>query len=70
MVLAAQAGSIEPGAEAETVVLVRNTGAAADVFHVVVQGEAVATRRGASKKDAEQEAARAALEQLTGTARP
>ena len=42
MVLAAQAGSIEPGAEAETVVLVRNTGAVADVFHVVVQGEASA----------------------------
>lgn len=40
--LAAQAGSIEPGAEAETVVLVRNTGATADVFHVVVQGEASA----------------------------
>ncbi len=40
MVLAAQAGSVEPGAEAETVVLVRNTGDAPDVFHVVVQGEA------------------------------
>ena len=40
MVLAAQAGSIEPGAEAETVVLVRNTGEAPDVFHVVVQGDA------------------------------
>lgn len=40
MVLAAQAGSIEPGAEAEIVVLVRNTGEAADTFHVVVQGEA------------------------------
>ena len=38
--LAAQAGSIEPGAEAETVVLVRNTGAGADTFHVVVEGEA------------------------------
>ena len=38
--LAAQAGSIEPGAEAETVVLVRNTGDAADTFHVVVEGEA------------------------------
>ena len=42
MVLAAQAGSIEPGAEAETVVLVRNTGEEHDVFHVVVQGEASA----------------------------
>ena len=42
MVLAAQAGSIEPGAEAETVVLVRNTGDEPDVFHVVVQGEASA----------------------------
>lgn len=42
MVLAAQAGSIEPGAEAETVVLVRNTGNDHDVFHVVVQGEASA----------------------------
>lgn len=42
MVLAAQAGSIEPGAEAETVVLVRNTGDGADVFHVVVQGAASA----------------------------
>lgn len=40
MVLAAQAGAIEPGAEAETVVLVRNTGEAADTFHVVVQGQA------------------------------
>ena len=40
MVLAAQAGSIEPGAESETVVLVRNTGAEADVFHVVVEGGA------------------------------
>jgi hypothetical protein len=40
VVLAAQAGSIEPGAEAETVVLVRNTGEAADTFHVVVEGEA------------------------------
>lgn len=40
--LAAQAGSIEPGAEAETVVLVRNTSEDADVFHVVVQGEASA----------------------------
>lgn len=40
MVLAAQAGSIEPGAEAETVVLIRNTGDTADTFHVVVQGEA------------------------------
>lgn len=40
--LAAQAGSIEPGAEAETVVLVRNTGEVADVFHVVVQGAASA----------------------------
>lgn len=42
MVLAAQAGSIEPGAEAETVVLVRNTGEEPDVFHVVVQGDASA----------------------------
>ena len=40
MVLAAQAGSIEPGAEAETVVLVRNTGDGADTFHVVVEGDA------------------------------
>lgn len=40
--LAAQAGSIEPGAEAETVVLVRNTSDEADVFHVVVQGPASA----------------------------
>ena len=40
MVLAAQAGSIEPGAEAETVVLVRNTGDATDTFHVVVEGDA------------------------------
>lgn len=39
MVLAAQAGAIEPGAEAETVVLVRNTGEVADTFHVVVQGD-------------------------------
>jgi sugar lactone lactonase YvrE len=39
-VLAAQAGSIEPGAEAEIVVLVRNTGEVDDVFHVVVQGQA------------------------------
>lgn len=38
--LAAQAGSIEPGAEAETVVLVRNTGDADDTFHVVVEGDA------------------------------
>lgn len=38
--LAAQAGSIEPGAEAETVVLVRNTGDTPDTFHVVVQGDA------------------------------
>ena len=38
--LAAQAGSIEPGAEAEIVVLVRNTGEVADTFHVVVEGEA------------------------------
>jgi hypothetical protein len=42
VVLAAQAGSIEPGAEAETVVLVRNTGEETDVFHVVVQGAASA----------------------------
>ncbi len=42
VVLAAQAGSIEPGAEAETVVLVRNTGEFPDTFHVVVQGEASA----------------------------
>lgn len=40
VVLAAQAGAIEPGAEAETVVLVRNTGEARDTFHVVVQGPA------------------------------
>ena len=40
MVLAAQAGSIEPGSEAETVVLVRNTGEEDDTFHVVVQGDA------------------------------
>jgi hypothetical protein len=40
VVLAAQAGSIEPGAEAETVVLVRNTGAVTDTFHVFVQGDA------------------------------
>lgn len=40
--LAAQAGSIEPGAEAETVVLVRNTSDETDVFHVVVQGPASA----------------------------
>jgi hypothetical protein len=40
VVLAAQAGSIEPGAEAEIVVLVRNTGEVDDVFHVVVQGQA------------------------------
>lgn len=40
MVLAAQAGAIEPGAEAETVVLVRNTGEVVDTFHVVVQGRA------------------------------
>ena len=38
--LAAQAGSIEPGAEAETVVLVRNTGDAPDTFHVVIEGDA------------------------------
>ena len=38
--LAAQAGSIEPGAEAETVVLVRNTGDAPDTFHIVVEGDA------------------------------
>ena len=38
--LAAQAGSIEPGAEAETVVLVRNTGDAPDTFLVAVEGEA------------------------------
>lgn len=38
--LAAQAGAIEPGAEAETVVLVRNTGEVADTFHVIVQGPA------------------------------
>lgn len=42
VVLAAQAGSIEPGAEAEIVVLVRNTGEHEDVFHVVVQGQASA----------------------------
>ena len=40
VVLAAQAGSIEPGSEAETVVLVRNTGEDEDTFHVVVQGDA------------------------------
>jgi hypothetical protein len=40
VVLAAQAGSIEPGAEAEIVVLVRNTGADPDTFHVVVEGDA------------------------------
>lgn len=40
MVLAAQAGAIEPGAEAETVVLVRNTGDTRETFHVVVQGPA------------------------------
>jgi hypothetical protein len=40
VVLAAQAGSIEPGAEAETVVLVRNTGEVADTFHIVVEGDA------------------------------
>src|SRR4051794_34644669 len=40
VVLAAQAGSIEPGSEAETVVLVRNTGDDEDTFHVVVQGDA------------------------------
>jgi hypothetical protein len=40
VVLAAQAGSIEPGSEAETVVLVRNTGDMDDTFHVVVQGDA------------------------------
>jgi hypothetical protein len=42
VVLAAQAGSIEPGSEAETVVLVRNTGDAPDQFHVTVQGPAAA----------------------------
>lgn len=42
MVLAAQAGAIEPGAEAETVVLVRNTGEARETFHIVVQGQASA----------------------------
>jgi hypothetical protein len=40
VVLAAQAGSIEPGSEAETVVLVRNTGDEEDTFPVVVQGDA------------------------------
>lgn len=40
MVLAAEAGAIEPGTEAETVVLVRNTGEQADAFHVAVRGEA------------------------------
>jgi hypothetical protein len=40
VVLAAQAGSIEPGAEAEIVVLVRNTGDGPDTFHVVVEGDA------------------------------
>lgn len=42
MVLAAQAGAIEPGAEAETVVLVRNTGPRVDTFHVIIQGPAAA----------------------------
>lgn len=42
MVLAAEAGSIEPGAQGETVVLVRNTGETAADFHVTVEGPAAA----------------------------
>lgn len=38
VVLAAQAGKIEPGTGTETVVLVRNTGDVADTFHVSVEG--------------------------------
>lgn len=40
MVLAAEAGSVTPGDEVRSVVLVRNTGAVVDEFHVVVQGAA------------------------------
>lgn len=40
VVLAAEAGSIEPGAQGETVVLVRNTGEVAADFHVAVEGPA------------------------------
>lgn len=40
VVLAAEAGAIEPGTEAETVVLVRNTGESTDAFHVAVRGAA------------------------------
>ena len=38
--LAAEAGSVTPGDEVRSVVLVRNTGAVADEFHVVIQGRA------------------------------
>lgn len=40
VVLAAEAGSVTPGEELRSVVLIRNTGASADEFHVVVQGPA------------------------------
>lgn len=40
VVLAAEAGGVEPGKTSEAVVLVRNTGDEPDVFDVLVQGEA------------------------------
>lgn len=40
--VAAEAGPVEPGAEVESVVLVRNTGAVSDEFSVTVQGPAAA----------------------------
>ncbi|MBW3556378.1 MAG: DPP IV N-terminal domain-containing protein [Actinobacteria bacterium] len=42
VVLAAEAGSIEPGGQGETVVLVRNTGEATGDFRVSIQGPAAA----------------------------
>ena len=42
VVLAAEAGSIEPGTTAENVVLVRNTGDQPDEFNVTIQGPASA----------------------------